>query len=65
MLTIFVSCTLVAIHSTSESSGDWDVVDQGISDFTKVAMPWCLLAMGPARAKPGIFRLTVVSQWVS
>ena len=49
----------------SESSGDWDVVDQGIYVFTKVAMPWCLLAMWPARAKPVIFKLAVVSQWVS
>ena len=30
MLTIFVYFTLVAIHSTLESSGEWDVVDQGI-----------------------------------
>ena len=67
MLMIFVSCTLVAIHSTSEFSGDWDVyiVDQGISVFAKVAMPWCLLAMWPARAKPGIFTLAVVSQWIT
>ena len=60
-----VSWTLMAIHSISASSADWDTGVQVASDFTSVARPWCLFLVNPARVKPGSFRMELLTWWVS
>ena len=52
-----VACILVDSHSTLAFGGDWQVAVHPRSDLTKVAIPWCLLRMEPARWNPGSFRV--------